>query len=102
MIEGEVLVRTQGTSNIIAARASHVGTAPNSEERPFMSRIFGFVVCVAWLGLAFGAFTRATAGWSAGHTDIGFWWTVIGSLLAIAGLGAGVGTFLHTRSSEAH
>ena len=39
-------------------------------------------VGVAWLGMAFGAYQSASAGRDAGHSDLGFWWTVIGALLA--------------------
>ena len=62
-----------------------------------MKRIFGFGVGVVWLGLAFGALRNGQAGWAAGHSDLGFWWTVIAALLAIAGAGALIGTYLHTR-----
>ena len=65
-----------------------------------MKRIVGIVIAVIYAilcGLAYG-----TSGWRwrAGHADLGFWWAVIGTLLAIAGLGALVGTWLHTRPQE--
>jgi hypothetical protein len=66
-----------------------------------MARIFGFVVGIVWLGLAFGALRRSMAGWSAGNTDIGFWWAVITGLLTIAALGAFIGTWIHTRTRVA-
>ena len=53
-----------------------------------------------WLGLAFGALQTAGAGWSSGFSDLGFWWTVIAAILAIAGVSAMVGTWIHTRPSE--
>ncbi len=62
-----------------------------------MFRIFGFVVGIAWLGLAFGAFKNSAAGWGANASDLGFWWGVIGFFLTIAATGAMVGTWLHTR-----
>ena len=62
-----------------------------------MFRIFGFVVGIAWLGLAFGAFKNSAAGWGADATDLGFWWAVIGGFLTIAATAAIVGTWLHTR-----
>jgi len=65
-----------------------------------MARIFGFLVGIVWLGLAFGAFRRSMAGWNAAQSDIGFWWTVIGSLLTIAAVGALVGTWIHTRQAS--
>lgn len=61
-----------------------------------MARIFGFLVGIVWIGLAFGAFRRSMAGWDAGQSDIGFWWAVIAAFLAIAAAGALVGTVLHT------
>lgn len=39
-------------------------------------------------------------GWSQGHTDVGFWWTVITCLLTIAGAGAVIGTVIHTRQAD--
>ena len=64
-----------------------------------MKRILGMGVGIVWYGLAFGAFRTASGGWETGHPDIGFWWTVIACLLAIAGTGALVGTYIHTRQS---
>jgi hypothetical protein len=60
-----------------------------------MSRIFGFAVGALWLVFTFLAFSNASAGWSQGHTDVGFWWSVIGSFLGIAALVAIVGTARH-------
>ena len=65
-----------------------------------MKRIFGLGVGVIYLGMAFGALTRANNGWATGYNDVGFWWTVIAVILAIAATGAMVGTWIHTRSSE--
>jgi len=62
-----------------------------------MTRILGMGVGAIYLVIAFGAFRRATAGWSEGHSDLGFWWTVIAVLLTIAALGALIGTWLHTQ-----
>ena len=62
-----------------------------------MSRIFGFVVGLVWLGFAAWAFARSSEGWSAGASDLGFWWAVIGTLLGVAAGAALVGTWLHTR-----
>jgi len=58
-------------------------------------------VGIVWLGLAYLAFQNASAGRAAGQDDVGFWWTVITGLLAIAALGALVGTTLHSRSDDA-
>ena len=62
-----------------------------------MSRIFGYLVGVVWLGLAIVALRNSMGGWEAGNSDIGFWWGVIAAFLIIAAGGAIVGTFLHTR-----
>jgi len=61
-----------------------------------MSRIFGLIVGAVWGFMAFGALRKSMAGWSAGQTDIGFWWAVISAFLAIAAAGALVGTWIHT------
>lgn len=66
-----------------------------------MSRIFGFLIGAAWLVMTFIAFRRSMAGWQAGNTDIGFWWTVIAALLGIAAVGAFVGTWIHTGRNAA-
>ena len=65
-----------------------------------MKRILGMGVGVVYLGIAFGALSRAGAGWDAGYPDVGFWWTVIASFLGIAGLGALIGTWIHTQASK--
>jgi hypothetical protein len=65
-----------------------------------MKRIFGMGVGVLYFGIAFGAFTRAQNGWATGYEDIGFWWTVIAAILAIAATGALVGTWIHTQPRE--
>jgi hypothetical protein len=64
-----------------------------------MSRIFGFLVGVVWIGLSLVASRRSMAGWAAGQTDIGFWWAVIAAFLAIAAVGALIGTWIHTSHS---
>ena len=61
-----------------------------------MNRIFGYLVGVVWLGLAYGAFQTGAAGRAAGQPDVGFWWSVIAGLLAIAALGALIGTTIHS------
>ena len=65
-----------------------------------MNRIFGYVVGILWLGLAFMAFQNASAGRAAGQEDVDFWWTVISVILAIAAVGALVGTTIHTRGDR--
>lgn len=61
-------------------------------------KLFGYVIGIVWLGLAFGAFRTSSAGWAQGQSDIGFWWAVIAVLLTIAALGALVGTAIHARA----
>ena len=65
-----------------------------------MKRILGMGVGVIYLGIAFGALTRANSGWETGSSDIGFWWTVIAVLLTIAALGALIGTWIHTQEGS--
>ncbi len=62
-----------------------------------MKRVIGMGIGILYFGIAYGALSRANAGWAAGYEDIGFWWTVIAVLLSIAATGALVGTYLHTR-----
>jgi hypothetical protein len=52
---------------------------------------------VAYAVLVTLALEQSTRGWQAGNADLGFWWAVIGALLGIAGLGAVIGSWLHTR-----
>ncbi len=62
-----------------------------------MKKALGFFAGLVLLALAAGAARTASLGWGGGHTDVGFWWTVIAGFLTIAGLGALVGTVIHTR-----
>ena len=62
-----------------------------------MSRVLGMMAGAGILVLAFFAWGDSAGGWSAGNTDIGFWWSVIATFLTIAGLGTVIGTWLHTR-----
>ena len=65
-----------------------------------MSRIFGFVIGLIWLVFAAVAFKNSAAGWSAQASDLGFWWGVVGVLLAIAAGAALLGTWIHTRQQH--
>lgn len=65
-----------------------------------MNRVPGMAIGVLYLAMAFGALQRANGGWDTGYSDIGFWWTVIAVILAIAGCGALGGTWLHTQKTE--
>ena len=64
-----------------------------------MKKALGFLAGLVLLTLAAGAARTAFLGWGGGHTDVGFWWTVIASFLTIAALGALVGTSIHTRKA---
>ena len=65
-----------------------------------MKLIVGFVIGALYLTLSFLAFRNSSGGWDAGHADLGFWWGVIATLLAIAGVAALVGSWIHTRLAE--
>ena len=65
-----------------------------------MKRIIGIVIGVFYAVLAGLAFTTSTGNWSDGNSDLGLWWAVIGTLLSVAGVGALLGTWLHTRPAE--
>jgi len=65
-----------------------------------MKRILGMGVGLLYLGIAFGAYRKASAGWEAGFADLGVWWTVVAALLTIAALGALIGTWIHTQGDE--
>lgn len=65
-----------------------------------MKFIVGIIIGVLYAVLVALAFGQSSQGWQAGHSDLGFWWAVIGTLLAVAGLGAVIGSWLHTRPSE--
>jgi len=65
-----------------------------------MKRLIGIGIGVVYAVLSGLAFTSATRNWFVGNSDLGFWWAVIGTLLGIAGLGALLGTWFHTRAAE--
>lgn len=65
-----------------------------------MKRILGMGVGVVYLVISYAAFSRARTGWEAGHTDIGFWFTVIAAFLFIAALAAMIGTWIHTQETS--
>jgi hypothetical protein len=69
-------------------------------QKESMKSALGVLAGLVLLVLAIGAFRTASGGWSGGHTDIGFWWTVIASFLTIAALGAIIGTVVHSRPAE--
>jgi len=62
-----------------------------------MKLVAGMAVGLFYFVIAFGSYRRAAEGWAEGHGDLGFWWAVIGSFLAIAALVAVVGTWRHVR-----
>lgn len=65
-----------------------------------MKRVIGIAIGITLLGIT--AFTQiyAIAKWREGHADIGVWFTVIALLLAVAGFGAVIGTWIHTRETK--
>jgi hypothetical protein len=62
-----------------------------------MKTIIGIVVGVVWIGIAVMALRHGSGNWAAGNDDLGFWWTVIGTLLLVAGCAAVIGTVIHSR-----
>jgi len=65
-----------------------------------MKFFVGIGVGVLYAVLVTLALNHSAGSWQAGNADLGFWWAVIGTLLAVAGLGAVIGSWLHTRPSE--
>ena len=65
-----------------------------------MKRILGMGVGLVYFGIAYGAFSRASAGWAADQSDVGFWWSVITVFLTVAALSALIGTWIHTQQSR--
>ncbi len=65
-----------------------------------MKFLIGIVIGIVYAVLVALAFTTSAGAWQAGNSDLGFWWAVIGSILAIAGSGAVVGSWIHTRAAE--
>lgn len=63
-----------------------------------MKKALGFLAGFGLLSLAAAAAHTAFLGWGGGHSDVGFWWTVIAGFLGIAAVGALVGTAIHARS----
>jgi hypothetical protein len=62
-----------------------------------MKTILGISVGVLLVALSLLAFRTSFGNWGVGHDDLGFWWAVIATFLALAGLGAVIGTWVHTR-----
>ena len=65
-----------------------------------MKRIIGILIAVFYAVLSGSAYASSSGNWSAGNSDLGLWWAVIGTLLGIAGLGALIGSWIHTRPAE--
>ena len=79
------------------AGASRFENSNPQEEH--MKKALGLLAGLFLLSLAARAFQTASLGWSEGHPDVGFWWSVITGFLTIAGLGAVIGTLIHTRKA---
>lgn len=65
-----------------------------------MKFLIGIVLGIFYAVLVGLALNQSSGAWDAGNADLGFWWAVIGSILAMAGAGAVFGTWIHTRPSE--
>jgi|TARA_B110000438_G_C15817008_1_gene652435 hypothetical protein len=65
-----------------------------------MTRVLGMLMGLGILGLAFVMLGDSLEGWNNGYADIGFWWGIIALFLAIAGVSAIVGTYIHTNSNQ--
>jgi len=65
-----------------------------------MKFIIGIVLGLFYTVLVSLALRQSAGAWQVGNADLGFWWAVIGTLLTVAGAGAVVGTWIHTRPSE--
>lgn len=65
-----------------------------------MKLAIGIHIGLFYLFLGYLAYLESSQGWTAGHSDLGFWWAVIAGLLGIAGLGAAIGTWRHVRMSR--
>ena len=62
-----------------------------------MKRVIGMLIGVGYLGLVAYSWSIARSGWSAGHPDVGFWFTVIAGFLGIAAVALFIGTWIHTQ-----
>jgi len=82
-----------------AIAACHFGGLVDN-LREAMKKGLGLLVGIFLLALAARAFQTASIGWSGGHGDVGFWWTVISCFLGIAGAGALIGTAMHGRRTD--
>ena len=65
-----------------------------------MKLIAGILIGVFYAALCALALRHSSGSWEVGHSDLGFWWAVIGVLLGVAGMGALIGSWIHTRPSE--
>jgi hypothetical protein len=65
-----------------------------------MKFMIGIVLGLFYAALVGLAFNQSAGAWQAGNADLGFWWAVIGSILGVAGSGAVIGTWIHTRPVE--
>lgn len=65
------------------------------KKRDLLAWIFGFTVGVLWLAMATTCLQSGIQGFLYHRDDWGLAWTMIGSLLGVAGLAAMVGTWWH-------
>lgn len=60
----------------------------------------GLIVFLLYAVLSGLTFRKAWGHWAVGQEDLGFWFTVVAILLGIAGTGALVGWWIHSRPTE--
>ena len=65
-----------------------------------MTRVLGILAGLGILALASITLRDSLAGWSNGHTDVGFWWAIITMFLTLGGFSAIVGTYIHTDGNQ--
>lgn len=63
-----------------------------------MKRIIGIGIGLVIMVISVVALRAGHAGRLQGFDDIAFWWTVVGTLLAIASLAAIIGSIIHSRA----
>ena len=87
----------EGRLGLVRAGASGVLQPVNVQAMKF---IIGIVFGICYAILVGLALNHSAGAWQVGNADLGFWWAVIGTILAVAGSGAVLGTWIHTRPSE--
>lgn len=65
-----------------------------------MKKSLGFLAGLGLFALSAASARTSMLGWQGGHSDVGFWWTVIAVFLLVASLAAFVGTAIHARPAD--